>query len=717
METEVLHSGKAGCKLENDIYGPSLHHYLSPASGRFSLKISLKEDASPLPQGAYFPFLVISDSDPLVRLIDAKFVTDAGREITRLFLMVQKDQYHLTRDDLWPMTNRDVDLAWQKTFSFYTQEEKDESLKVLSQQINRSGTLTPFRSLFFCKTRQVFFPPPCPRCGSLLERCDNDDLLTRSGLQPYSTSSRRYLFCPFCSLKEESGFYVYELESSDPPTLKDRWNLIKEFAQLIKNGERADILPCVECSDRQSCFGPDQQGVSRIVPFSFYPFYMLVFEGMALHSVDFLALLSGASFEEVEHKLKAKGESGRIRCLKAFRQKGLERVPFLFHQEDRYFLEVLYLKLSFLGELARTLLPKKGGYRHPDLRPSIHKIWLQVPDPTGFLPFFWNFRVKVIDIARAPREALSFPELSMSGDFQFIGLVWFYTLLVNKRQDISEVYSALGKMADQLSSAGNQSAEKPPGWRSLGVFRPENVFWNPDGREIRKHWVSLWERALELGWLLIMSDVKNDASLPGDDFWQEFENVREEVRQRLFGTGPPDEQQVQGQRQTVSAGGDVDPLQDQAIHDVLTGILKKWSLRTEPPEREIVETVILSREGTQTKGARETKEEVPETIIFSPGGRQGQEREVSGIESALKRNTQHVGDDETAVRPTQEDFLSETVILKPGKDLSKPGANERGRIPVTSKVEEEAKEVDALAETVMLRPGQDKGKKKNGNKG
>jgi hypothetical protein len=127
--------------------------------------------------------------------------------------------------------------------------------------------------------------------------------------------------------------------------------------------------------------------------------------------------------------------------------------------------------------------------------------------------------------------------------------------------------------------------------------------------------------------------------------------------------------------------------------------------------------VILSREGTQTKGARETKEEVPETIIFSPGGRQGQEREVSGIESALKRKTQHVGDDEAAVRPTQDDFLSETVILKPGKDLSKPGANERDRITVTSKVEEEAKEVDALAETVMLRPGQDKGKKKNGNKG
>ncbi|MBE9580097.1 MAG: hypothetical protein IMF18_00570, partial [Proteobacteria bacterium] len=279
----------------------SLRPYLEPHGAKFRLEFSLISQDRSVDGKAPFPFLVINESDPLGRLIEARFVTDAGSKLKRVFVLLQKDEYLLPRDELWPISNQDVDECWQRAFSSYSGKAKDGSMVVLSDQIEKDGRLSSLQSLFYCNQERVFFHPQCPTCGSPLQQCYDDHLLTGVGLQPYSTSLKRYLYCPSCfDLVGESDFFIHALESSDPPMLKDQWDLVKEFGQLTEGKKHLDQFPCTKCASHKECYGTDGLALSRIVPVSFYPFHILIFEAMSVNAPDFLSLISGASFEELE---------------------------------------------------------------------------------------------------------------------------------------------------------------------------------------------------------------------------------------------------------------------------------------------------------------------------------------------------------------------------------------------------------------------------------
>lgn len=271
---------------------PSLLHYLNSSLNPVSLEISLSIEDRPNSEITDFPFLLISDSDPLTRLMEARFMTDAGSELIKVFLLVQRDHYLITKDEPLPINNQGIDEVWQKALSLLKGEGV---IKTLSHQMDGRGRLLPFQPLFFCKTKQLFFPPPCPRCGSPLEQCYDEDILVPSGLQPYSTSLERYLFCPSCFLTKDSCFYIYELEDSDSPPLKDRKTLIREFGRLIEMNKEGIQFPCIECSDHSICYGPENEVLSRVVPFSFYPFYLLISKVPSLNALDFLSITSGRS--------------------------------------------------------------------------------------------------------------------------------------------------------------------------------------------------------------------------------------------------------------------------------------------------------------------------------------------------------------------------------------------------------------------------------------
>jgi hypothetical protein len=315
----------------NNIKMPSLLPYLEFTDTKFRLNFSLISQDGSILEKSPFPFLIISESDPFARLIEARFVTDAGSEIKRVFLLLQKDEYHLTRDELRPFNNQDIDQCWQKAFLFYSRKNQDGSAIILADQIGEDGGLISLQSLFFCKSKRIFFHPPCPVCGLPLQQCYDDDILTSLGFQRYSASLKRYLFCPSCfGSTGKSDFYVFSLESSDHSALKDRWDLIKDFGRLTEVRNRLNRFPCIDCSSRQECYGSDCLAVSRIVPISFYPFYMLIFEAGSVNVYDFLSLISGASFDDLESRLSEKQESGRINCLKALKRNSLATTPFFF---------------------------------------------------------------------------------------------------------------------------------------------------------------------------------------------------------------------------------------------------------------------------------------------------------------------------------------------------------------------------------------------------
>lgn len=671
----------------------SILSYLAPHQGNFHLHLSIVEQ----PERSVYPFLIINDSDPLARLIDASVVvSDADSGVKKLFLLVQRDRYLLKKDELLLLNNRDIIDLWQKAFSFYAKERKDNSFILLSGQLGRKGELSPLASLFYCRTKKVYFHPPCPKCGLPLRQCEDDGLLVKSGLQPFSGSMKRYLFCASCG--PSGSFYAYELEQSGPPAVKDRHELIKEFGLLREANKDATAFPCADCQLHPECYGADNKVVSRIVPFSFYPFYMLAFEAMSLNGLDFISLISGAAFEEVETLLEGKGETGRANYLKAVRQNSAVNTPFLFEHDDRFFLEVLYLKLSFLGEALQSLQSSDSPFMHPDLRPTIDGTWVKLGEQGGLLPFFWNFDVRFMGLSSRPAVSQQFSKSQSSAPF-FMGLVWFYTLLTNRKQNTPEIYGTLGR----LLSEENPSPEK---FKSDKIFDPSNIFWNPGGKTVNSNWKPLWEKSLNLGFSLVNANTAGD----GEVFWKELEALRKEIKENLFLKEIPYSASALPVAEEVVHPAEVQPAkEDEAVHAILMGILKRWQPAVEVKKEESHDTVILSTADLNAKTAPVNLDEiVSETVILSS---QQIQKEIPSVKGPPKEELQEtvilslkdLQQKQPQAKEKTEEDIEKTVIMSTKGTLAPPvkGPEKPEEAPKKKKPDE-----DFLAQTVILKPGE-----------
>ena len=744
----------------------SLLPYLNRFQSGTYLRPSLQCQDTSILEKAPFPFLVIAESDPLARLVEAQFVTDAESEIQKVFLLVQRDQYLITRDELWPVNNRDVEDSWQKSFSFYTRGKQNTPLVILSNQINEKGKLAHMSSLFFCNTQQAYFHPPCPKCGLLLLQCEDDDILIGAGLQSYSQSLKRYLFCTSCCSSGKHDFYVCELDRFDPPSVKDRWALIKEFAQLPKKGYADTQFPCGECPNHQECFGLDCKVLTRIVPFSFYPFYMFVFHAMSLNAQDFLSLVSGAPFDDIEAPLKAKQEHGRLNYLKAIRHNCFEKIPFLYDDERR-FLEILYLKLSFLAGLLQNFRSGNNLSVPTDTRLFLDRIWVKLAEQGGFLPFFWNFKVNYIDISSKLTETKSLPKLPSSDGLFYLGLFWFYAFLVNKKQDISKIYISLRETMDQIFAKNDASFEKKCREDFCSQFIPENIFWDPEGKSVNKDWQFLWERTLHFGWSLFMTAFRDDTEW-SKDFFQELENVREEIKCNLLSEAKERSLERGRETQEILSGSegsnktDVIPsseglnrkesvstdhsslAENKAIREILMKISKKWHTeigkeKTDPDETVTIILKDLKKEHPSKKD-KKLQDILPEAVIITPGmdketGETKETLDTSPIQEELEKTVilslkgskserssekgkvpQEILDETVIISPQEAEALSTFPIVQ-SKDShmneKEFSSKEKDTLEYRNKNSKRTDELDFIAETVIIRT--EKAKDKNGN--
>jgi len=763
--------------MKDTLHISSLRPYLETHKALFALHLSPISDDSSVMEKAPFPFRIISDAAPLTRLIEARLITGAISEIKRVFLLVQKDSYSLAGDAMLkegvrrqeaggrrntarPLNNQDIDNAWQNAFSSSRHKESNNSAIILPHQVDRQEEkerLMPFQPLFYCRQKKLFFEPPCPKCGTPLRQCYDDDLLIRSGLLPYSTSLKRYLYCPACADSKEAGsssggcdFYTFALESLDPPWLMDRRDLIRRFGHLIEGKDNPDLreevrsqesevrrqeaggrrytshFPCLKCAGNRECYGPDSRCLSRVLPFAFYSFYLLTFEAMSIHALDFLALVSGASFEELETGLTTAHESGRAECLKAVsqrhkgqeqkhegqgqrhegqeqRHKGTEAQSFFslsdfaplplralplraftfFNQGERYFYEVLYLKLSFLGEFLQTALPGLALDRQPDQGLSLDRIWVRLGSQSGFLPLFWNFSLGAIDIdihsletSLSPR---TLPRTLPLSSLYFLGLAWFSTFLVNHNQNSTLVHQSLEEAVSE-SRLSDHTSDLDLAKRSQTFFA-ENIFWYPERGIIPKSGRIFWEKCLNLGWSLLNASYHDPSQWSKEAFWEQFETLREEVKDALFQgkEAAGDQLSVAGEDETVSdqlpVANEQLPIASEqlpiaskkpVISDQLPVISEKtdnFKLKTDnfsgdPGENKAIHDILIKILNQWRSGMDEKQEistELEETVMLSP-------------ESLMAKTTSSsiVADGHTA--PAREEDVSlETVIISPQK--------------------------------------------------
>lgn len=251
----------------------TLLHYLKHDSYPFHLELESEGGQSTCDGPSLFPSL--ADSDPLSRVIKGRVLTDAGTLVRDVLLVVQRDEYGFTDDHLCPFTNVDVEQAWQQAFTSYL-NNRHGGLILLSKQIGPVGTLARMDPLFFCSRTGAFFSPPCPSCGLPLKQCENDDVLKRAGLKPYTQSLRRYLYCETCAGQGQVRFYAYKTDGSEPTGVENSSGLIRRMGLLVNSSTETVDFPCRACQFRDECYGTEEKTVVPLSPFAFYPFYMLM---------------------------------------------------------------------------------------------------------------------------------------------------------------------------------------------------------------------------------------------------------------------------------------------------------------------------------------------------------------------------------------------------------------------------------------------------------
>jgi len=509
---------------------PSLIHYLESKDAEFHLKLSLNTLNSSVSNETHSPFLVTGEFDPLASIFEASVVSDAGSEIKNVFLLTQKDDYHLPKDEVWPANNRDVDKAWQNLFSFLTTSREHPSIVILKDQIDTDGKLLPWQSLFYCIHRQIFFQPSCPQCGFSIQICYDEDLLSGMDLQPYSTSLKRYLFCPHClTNKGESDFYKYSFDDSDPEIVKDHKDLIRGFGQLARIETEHASIPCIGCSYFQECYETQHLSTTRIVPVCFYPFFMMVLDAPSVHVLDFLPLLAGANVNDVADRLEANGQVRRMKFLRSFEERNSQKSFFLFDKQGHSFLEVLYLKLSLLGEMARIVFSGLDRFAYPDLSLSMDKFWVTVAGQSNMLPALQNFKLNVMGIGGDSTQAFLTHKSSPSYALSFLGFNWFCVLLANSTQDFSKIHAEIAKVVENLLSEDDFGPELALKIHNLALSSPENIFWNPVQITFNQSGAAFWTRSLDLGLLLIQGSMNKTSQFSQAKFWQEYEQLRTDI--------------------------------------------------------------------------------------------------------------------------------------------------------------------------------------------
>lgn len=708
---------------------PSLRNYLTPKIGSCFLQISLISDSQEVLEKSNFPFLEATQSDPLQRLIKGKFITEADSEIREVFLLVQRDHYLLKNDELWPITNASIDQSWQKALINHWQ--KASSIFLSKPVDEKNELIAPWEPLFFCKKQKLFFPNLCPFCGKVWHLCQEDDLLAEFKLPAYSQSLERYLYCPSCFQQGKIEFYTYASNHAHPHFVKDRFALISALPNLFSSAIPDDLFPCKACPYQLECFGGKNWAQTRIIPFSFYPFYMIIFKAGSLNAQDFVFLIGGAKEKELQEDLQIKQEMGRKESLKTFFGERDQQTNHLFFNKDNFFGEVLYLKLSFLNGVIQKLWSGNNFANYPESRLSLDRIWVDLPSTSGFLPTFWNFEVEIMDVFHSIAHS-PFSDLLLAETYYFLGQLWFYTLLVNKKQKVSQVYSALGKAREFIPKAESFSfVEFSP------VFRPENIFWNPDNHKVPAPFLSFWEEALKLGWSLLMWSLPEKSPSSLSYFLDKLIKLREEIKDYIF--------QVQ-----VAETKGASVKEDIAIRQILKKLLAELTKAEQFPMEEVTETVVLTpgqfkKEVTPPA----VTEETPETAIISPEDYKkikdspAPEFEEEAIQTVILHadskpqkkpliSPTRPADEEaaqTVILTTQpqhpDDLGQETVIITPGSKLStereKPSAKKLAKEeiaevhPARSKEIEEKKE-DLLSETVIIQPKRTSEKGRYGGK-
>jgi hypothetical protein len=467
-------------------------------------------------------------------------------------------------------------------------------------------------------------------------------------------------------------------------------------------------MPCTGCPECSACYGKSDLALKRLAPFGFYPFFAFLYEAGTCHGVDFLNLLGGAPPEVLAGQAR---RPGRLRALQSARQRDPAGLRPLFagaEQADQRFLEILYLKLCFLAQLAENLMSEIHSWEDPGAF-SLERVWVSLPEPGGYLPSGWNFTVRHYGLGLDAGEGSGLTDPPPVSRSYFLGQVWFLALLVNSRQEMSEVRPALDKLIRGWCSGvaefrNARFQELDP------VFNAGNISFAPMEWRLSASAQAHWERTLKLGADLLVAclDPMAPTGSP-DDFRLNIEKLRSDIQGDLFRfetpAAPPAAAEVQ-------------------LSGILTGLIAKWRREADAAASAMAGPVAMEPAGATRLDKRlrlESSQDLEETLVLKPAREPGQaappaaaQPAGAGSDASLEETV--VVKPKTAAPPRTAPAaadLPETLILsarrsaRPGGPPAAKGTAVPGVPPNSpaAKPSRAAKpDLEDLAETVIIRP-------------
>ena len=633
---------------------PSLINCLDTGQNGLHLDLDFPSGGHGDDTGAFFSI------SPFSKTVPARIKTDGDAVIKRVLLVLQRDHYD-TPSSLFPVNNLGVETAWQNAFAFHLSGDPAKAPILFNHQVSPAGELRPFQPLFCCHETGQWFHPVCPQCGLALTLCRDDALLEKRGLPTFSKSLERFLYCGSCAtLSDSSAFYSRVKAAGMPDIVYDSSTLVTQWKQLLAKFPDDTDLPCRGCPEKDACYGPESLVSQRIVPFSFFPYYMMMFPAPSCNAAEFIRIISGDTVEAPRGVHSAASPSGQNQ--------------FLFQDQDRQFLEILYLKLTFLAQVCRQLMPADDSAAIQEFALSLDGIGVDL-NPTGSgLPAYWNFNVRILDAVGAVQISPFAPITPEAPRLHFLGAVWFRTLLVNSRQLADTVYAEVGRLLQQMDSEKGAESLKIEPSDPDGVFAGSQVFWVPDQRHLAEHWQEFWKQTMRLGFQLVHTGLKTGVFWDPGQFRSRLDALRNQIKEEMF-SGP-----------VIASTDKEKAVPSDKISVVLHAILQKWQAASapagnqpipevEPEHPDIDETIIISSAkneppfssdnwlSPQPPEGNDWEPDIEETVIFSSA-------DAAPPAESMPRKVP-----EPQLQDSQwDDEIEETIVLRTGATTPSPRA-------------------------------------------
>jgi hypothetical protein len=619
------------------------HHSQGP-----KIKLAVR-DSSPGDQT--IPFRFLESSGSLAVILPATLYLDGRHAGTDFFLLLQPDNYSAACSELRPLTNPEVEQLWEDTLNRYRTGSDAPDQVIPMSSWDASCGWVPFQPVLYCSRKDHYCPALCPLCGKELDLCRDDKALAEAGLQPFSTSPQRYLYCAGCHRESMTTvFYTRILSGDHGDNLRDCRGLVADYDTLLSRGDLAEELPCIGCEHCDDCFGADTLVSARMVPLNFFPFHALLQPAPTLNLLDFIPLLGGLEGRREIQPAVVKGESGRNQYLQHFQETYGQESGFLFQGDGRHFLEVLYLKLTLLHALFEAAIRTPALLREAVVRMSLEGFWVRLGKQSKRLPYLWGFDLQLVDTVGGPQQNDSNSQMAWSQARHFMGNAWFYILLCNARQDFKQIQALLSSRLDQGNS---DEIELPVSQDPADPLGSGNIFRSQSSITIDPRWNALWQQSLNLGLSLLRAGLNADATWSDQEFDGLLSGLRTTVRRELFLSAP------------AATVQDTKNGSDQRIAAIVGAILQKWpdmaAQETHAPESE----PVLSEETAPQTGE---DGDIEETIIL------GSEDQLPGM----------LPPEDDAAGRTE---INRTPFPSPGKDaertvvISPPGTPSAGFDP------------------------------------